>query len=125
MKTEKELITQWNYINKIDEINAEAVEGDKLTIIDGIFFLVQAKNGFNNVVCVRIESSETPLLKTFIKFRYWCEKEKLKYIRIEGDSHSYNILFRMKKTAPKSANFVIAKEESQEYGRNIYYVKTY
>ena len=41
-------IEEWNTIPKDSETDSIAIDGDLVTEIDGIAFLVQRKNNFNN-----------------------------------------------------------------------------
>lgn len=118
-------IKEWNNIPKDEETQVEAVEGDICTLIDGVAFLIQRKNDWNNVVCIRVSKSDKNILHTFNNFRAWCEKKKIQYIRVEGISHTYKMLYLALRLAPKTCNVVKADDESKEYGRHIYYVKTY
>ena len=119
-------IEEWNAIQKDEATDTPAIEGDLCTEIDGIVFLVQRKNNFNNIICKRIKEPTQSLLKTFNTFRQWLEENHLQYIRIEGiGKHTYRILTFMQKYAPKTSGINYAKEESAEYKRHIWYVKTY
>ena len=121
MKTE-----EWNAIPKDNETDANAVDGDLITEIDGVAFLVQRENDWNNVVCIRTRKPTQSLLKTFHTFRAFLQQNSIQYIRIEGGhSHTYNILKIMQKTAPKYCGLVKHEEQSKELNRIVYYVKTY
>ena len=126
MKTENLTIEEWNEIPKDDATDTRAIKGDMCVEIDGVAFLVQRRNNFNNVICVRIKPKTNSLLQTFNTFREWCQKEGLQYIRVEGaGKHTYKMLFLLLRLAPKEAGVVKAEEESKKYERNIYYVRTY
>ena len=121
-------IEEWNAIAKDEETDVEAVEGDICTIIDGVAFLIQRKNNWNNVVCIRVEPSKNSILQTFEKFRSFCEHNEIQYFRVEGQSHTYKMLYLVSRLGQKSGadcNVVFHKTESAEYDRHIYYVKAY
>lgn len=118
-------IEEWNAIEKDEETDAEAVDGDLCTVIDGVAFLVQRKENGNNVICKRIKQNTKPLIQTFETFRAFLQENEIQYIRIEGISHKYTMLELMRKTAPKDANYVLHREQSEETGHTVYYVKTY
>ena len=118
-------IEEWNAIPKDNETDSIAIDGDLVTEIDGIAFLVQRKNDFNNIVCKRIRSSKTPITYTFETFRAFLQENNIQYIRIEGISHKYTMLELLRKTAPKDANYIKHSEQSKETGHTVYYVKTY
>ena len=118
-------IEEWNAIEKDEETQAQAEEGDIVTVIDGVAFLIQRKNDFNNVVCKRIEESNTPITDTFITFRAFCVEHKVQYIRIEGISHKYRMLMLCLRKCPECVTVVLHKKQSEETGHTIWYVKTY
>ena len=119
-------IEEWNAIPKDKETDAAALENDLCTLIDGVAFLIQRKGNINNIICKRIEKSSEPLIKTFFKFRIFCKQNAIQYIRVEGgNTHTYNILKLMRKTAPSSCGLVKAEKESEELNKVVYYVKTY
>lgn len=124
MKTKT--IEWWNSLPKNEDVNSTAIEGDNVVLIDGVAFLIQRKNDFNNVVCFRVEESKNNLVSTFCKFREYCKENKLQYIRVEGiGSHTYKILFLVLRHAPKNAGIAYGEEESEQYKRHIWFVKTY
>ena len=119
-------IEEWNAIEKDSETDAIAIDGDLCTEIDGIAFLVQRKNDYNNIVCYRVKKSTQSLLKTFFAFRSFLEENHIQFIRVEGGhSHTYNILKIMQRTAPSSCGLIHHDEQSRELNRVVYYVKTY
>ena len=65
MKTKLLTIEQWNMIPKDEETQVEAVEGDTALLINGVAFLIQRKNNWNNVVCIRTAPQTQSILKTF------------------------------------------------------------
>ena len=121
-------IEEWNAIPKDEETQVIAVEGDLCTLIDGVAFLIQRKNDWNNVVCIRVEPSKTNIVKTFETFRAWCESQKIQYFRVEGISHTYKMLYlvcRMGRRNGAECDVIYHSTESAEYDRHIYYVKAY
>lgn len=126
MKTKLLTIEQWNMIPKDEETQVDAVEGDTALLINGVAFLIQRKNNWNNVVCIRLKPSKINIVQTFETFRAFCQKNDIQYLRIEGHGkHHYKMLNLLIKYAPEGAGVVYAEEESKEYESNIWYVKTY
>ena len=123
------LIEEWNKIPKDKETDVTAIEGDICTVIDGVAFLVQRTNDFNNVVCIRIAEPKQSILKTFCQFRAWCEQNKIQYFRVEGgNNHKYKLLYLVSREGQKqnkACNVVYDIDTSAEYNRYIYYVKAY
>ena len=124
MKTKS--IEWWNSLPKSEDVDSKAVEGDSVVLIDGIAFLIQRKNNFNNVICWKVKSSKRDLVTTFAAFRAWCEKQKIQYIRIEGiGKHQYKMLYLVLRRSPETTSIVYNEDESKEYDRHIWYVKVY
>ena len=124
MKTKS--IEWWNSLPKSEDVDSKAIEGDNVVLIDGIAFLVQRKNNFNNVVCWRVKNNKNNLVSVFCKFRKYCKNNKLQYIRVEGiGKHTYKILFLVLRHAPQDAGVIYSEEESEKYNRHIWFVKTY
>lgn len=83
----------WNNIPKVDEIDVEAVEGDIVEMVDGILFLLQTTNNYNNVVCKRVEPSTNNIIHSF--YRYCLilnDIHQIEYIRVEGRKGRYSFL---------------------------------
>lgn len=119
-------IEEWNVIPKDKDTNTIAEEGDVCTMIDGVAFLVQRKNDFNNVICIRTRPATQSLLKTFCTFRNWLEENKIQYIRIEGiGKHAYHIIALMRRYAPKTCDVIKNHKLSEQAHRHILFVKTY
>ena len=125
MKTKS--IDYWNNLKKSEDVNSKAVEGDNVVLINGIAFLIQRKNDFNNVICWKVKNSKKDLVTIFAAFRAWCEKQKIQYIRIEGiGKHQYKMLYLVLRRSPITSGVRYAEEESrQSDNRHIWYVKTY
>lgn len=121
-------IEEWNAITKDAETNVVAIDGDLCTEIDGVAFLIQRKNNWNNVVCIRTAPSNISIVRTFETFRAYCQKNDIQYFRVEGISHTYkmlNLVCRLGRKNGADCNVVFHKTESAEYDRHIWYVKSY
>lgn len=121
-------IEEWNAIPKDEETNVTAEEGDLCTYIDGIAFLIQRKNNWNNVVCIRLEPSKINIVQTFETFRAFCQKNDIQYFRVEGISHTYRMLYLVCRLGRKNGaecDVIYHATESAVYDRHIYYVKAY
>ena len=119
-------IEEWNAIEKDPNTDSLAIDGDLVTEIDGVAFLIQRKDEGNNVICKRIRPGTKTILQTFEEFRAFCQSNGVQYIRIEGaGKHKYTLLELMRKYAPKEANYVLHKQQTEETGNKVYYVKTY
>ena len=124
MKTKS--IEWWNSLPKSEDVDSKAIEGDNVVLIDGIAFLIQRKNNFNNVICWKVKSSKKDLVTTFSTFRAWCQKKKIQYIRVEGiGKHQYKMLYLVLRRSPETTSIVYNEDESKEYDRHIWYVKVY
>jgi len=128
MKIKQLTIDQWNMIPKDEETQTDAVEGDTALLINGVAFLIQRKNDWNNVVCIRLKPSKINIVRTFETFRAWCSDNQIQYFRVEGISHAYKMLYLVCRLGQKNGadcDVVFHKTESAEYDRHIYYVKAY
>jgi hypothetical protein len=128
MKTKLLTIKQWNIIPKDEETDVKAEEGDLCTLIGGVAFLIQRKNNWNNVVCIRLKPSKINIVQTFETFRAFCQKNDIQYFRVEGISHTYRMLYLVCRLGRKNGadfNVIYHPTESAEYDRHIYYVKAY
>ena len=121
-------IEDWNAIPKDEETNVTAAPEDLCTMIDGVAFLIQRKNNWNNVVCIRVEPSDVSIVQTFEKFRSYLEQNNIQFFRVEGISHTYRMLYLVCRLGRKNGadcNVIYHPTESAEYDRHIYYVKAY
>ena len=118
-------IEEWNAIPKDEETDVIAIDGDLVTEIDGVAFLIQRKGNGNNVVCKRVSPSTTSIVRTFRTFCLWCKENNVQYIRVEGATHKYRMLELVKRICDEGANYVLHKQQTQETGHTVYYVKTY
>ena len=124
MKTKS--IKWWNSLPKSEDVDSKAIEGDNVVLIDGIAFLIQRKNNFNNVICWKVKNSKKDLVTTFSTFRAWCQKKKIQYIRVEGiGKHQYKMLYLVLRRSPETTSIVYNEDESKEYDRHIWYIKNY
>ena len=124
MKTKS--IEWWNSLQKNEDTDVTAIEGDIVVLISGIAFLIQRQNDGNNVVCWKVKTTKKDLVSIFSTFRAFCQKNNIQYLRIEGHGkHHYKMLNLLIKYAPEGAGVVYAEEESKKYESNIWYVKTY
>lgn len=86
---------KWNVLEKPENINVLAEEGDIVENIDGVMFLLQTRNGYNNVVAFRVNDSDKHIIWTLYSYCILLfEKHHIKYIRIEGDEEKYSFLKR-------------------------------
>ena len=128
MKIRHLTLEEWNLIPKDEETQTDAVEGDTALLINGVAFLIQRKNDWNNVVCIRLKPSKVNIVRTFETFRAWCSDNKIQYFRVEGISHAYKMLYLVCRLGQKNGadcDVVFHPTESAEYDRHIYYVKAY
>jgi hypothetical protein len=125
MKIEEKTLDYWNTLVKDKETESKAIEGDTVVLIDGIAFLIQRENQCNNIVCIRVEKGSENVVRVFDVFRAFCAEKEIQYIRVEGNTHRYNMLFLVLRLAPVGVNVVKAEEESKRLNRNVFYVKTY
>ena len=124
MKTKS--IEWWNSLQKNEDTDVTAIEGDVVCYISGIAFLIQRKNDFNNVVCWKVKTTKKDLVSIFSTFRAFCQKNDIQYLRIEGHGkHHYKMLNLLYKYSPEGAGLVYAEKESEDKKRYIWYVKTY
>ena len=116
----------WNKIPKDEETDVLAEEGDLCTYIDGVAFLIQRKNNWNNVVCIRLKPSKINIVQTFETFRAFCQKNDIQYFRVEGISHTYRMLYLVCRLGRKNGADCDVRyhaTESEEYDRPIHDVK--
>ena len=88
-------VNVWNRIEKPENVNVVALEGDILEKLDGVLFLLQTQNDYNNVVAYRVEKSSESIIKTFLEYCLLLYNEhNIKYIRVEGDKNKYDFIKR-------------------------------
>lgn len=105
----------WNSLEKPDNINEEAVEGDILEKIDGVLFLLQTTNGYNNVIAYRVEPLKKLIIRTFLEYCMMIyDRYGIEFIRVEGDKGKYAFLKRIFKSKE------VVKDKSIK-SRDVYY----
>ena len=121
MKTKP--LTFWDNIPKDIETQAVAEEGDLITSIGGVAFLIQRRNDYNNIVCIRYKKSKMTFQRVIWHFVNFLKENKIQYIRVEGNERRYNFFLKL---APKM-NICCIKDiaESEELHRNVFYLKIY
>ena len=87
----------WNkYVDKSNnEINAEAKDGDIVIKHNGLLFLLQTKNGYNNVIIFRKDEDSTDTRLSILQIILTLYKDyNIFYIRVEGRNNRYNFFYR-------------------------------
>ena len=87
----------WNkYVDKNNnEINAEAKDGDIVIKHNGLLFLLQTKNGYNNVIIFRKDEDSTDTRLSILQIILTLYKDyNIFYIRVEGRNNRYNFFYR-------------------------------
>lgn len=113
----------WNLqLDDNTETNIIAEEDDLIFEIGGIFFLVQRKNKYNNIVCKRICSSKMTFKEVIKDFKKVMEDNGLQYIRVEGSTKRYKFLFKMLPELFDDVNILQDKDITE---RNVFYIKCY
>ena len=90
-------IDVWNkYVDKSNnEINAEAKDGDIVIKHNGLLFLLQTKNGYNNVIIFRKDEDSTDTRLSILQIILTLFKDyNIFYIRVEGRNNRYNFFYR-------------------------------
>lgn len=90
-------------------------ENDLAFVIDGYCFVIQTKNGFNNVIFAKFQDGKTTLRQVFSEFVGIIKEKDILFLRIEGKGNRYRFLPKM---FPKSS-FV----SETENGRTTFYIK--
>ena len=89
------MIDYWNNIEKPNNIDVEAIPGDIVEKIDGVLFLLQTENEYNNIVAYRVEKSNESIIKTLFEYCLLLYNEhNIKYVRIEGNKNKYAFIKR-------------------------------
>lgn len=90
-------IDVWNkYVDKNNnEISAEAKDGDIVIKHNGLLFLLQTKNGYNNVIIFRKDEDSTDTRLSILQIIQTLYKDyNIFYIRVEGRNNRYNFFYR-------------------------------
>ena len=108
-------IEYWNSLEKPENVSVEAVKGDIVEIVNGVAFLLQTTNGYNNIVSYRVEKSDKSIVWTLLEFcKILYSKYHIEYVRVEGDKGKYRFLDRL---FTKKA---VVKDDSVK-NRDVYY----
>ena len=89
-------IEYWNSLEKPENVSVEAVKGDIVEIVNGVAFLLQTTNGYNNIVSYRVEKNDKSIVWTLLEFcKILYSKYHIEYVRVEGDKGKYRFLDRL------------------------------
>ena len=89
-------IEYWNSLEKPENVSVEAVKGDIVEIVNGVAFLLQTTDGYNNIVSYRVEKSDKSIVWTLLEFcKILYSKYHIEYVRVEGDKGKYRFLDRL------------------------------
>lgn len=97
-------VEYWNSLEKPENVSVVAEEGDIVEVVNGIAFLLQTTDGYNNIVAYRVEKSDKIIVWTLLEFcKILYSKYHIEYVRVEGDKGKYKFLERLfnKKTVVK------------------------
>lgn len=88
-------IEYWNTLSKPENVNVVAEEGDIVEEINGVLFLLQTRNEYNNIVAFRVKPDDHFVVWTLFEYcMLLYNKYKIKYVRVEGDKGKYRFLKR-------------------------------
>lgn len=108
-------IEYWNSLEKPENVSVAAEEGDIVEIVNGVAFLLQTTNEYNNIVAYRIEKSDKSIVWTLLEFcKILYSKYHIEYVRVEGDKGKYRFLDRL------FTKKVVVKDDSVK-NRDVYY----
>lgn len=108
-------IEDWNTLEKPDNINVVAEECDIVEKVNGVLYLLQTRNGYNNIVAYRVEESDKFIVWTLYEYCILIhDKYGIDYVRVEGDKGKYKFL-------EKAFNRNIVRKDKQEKVRDVYY----
>ena len=86
----------WNSLEKPENVSVVAEEGDIVEIINGVAFLLQTKDEYNNIVAYRVEKNDKSIVWTLLEFcKILYSKYYIEYVRVEGDKGKYSFLERL------------------------------
>lgn len=89
-------IEYWNSLEKPENVSVAAVEGDIVEVINGVAFLLQTTDEYNNIVAYRVEKSDKSIVWTLLEFcKILYSKYHIEYVRVEGDKGKYRFLERL------------------------------
>lgn len=108
-------IEYWNSLEKPENVSVEAVEGDIVEIVNGVAFLLQTTDEYNNIVAYRIEKNNKSIVWTLLEFcKILYSKYHIEYVRVEGDKGKYRFLERL------FTKKIVVKDDSVK-NRDVYY----
>lgn len=108
-------INEWNNIVKPNNVDVVAKQGDIVEKVNGVLFLLQTENEYNNVVAYRVEKNDKIIIWTLYEYCVKLFKDYgIEYIRVEGDKNKYNFI---KNTFTKKE----AVKDKKEKSRDVYY----
>lgn len=89
----------WNKIEKPEECDCQAVEGDIVDYIDGLYCLCQCERDdvkdCNNIVVFSKDDSDVRHIKAMFKFIIELYDKGIRYIRVEGSKDRYKIMKKL------------------------------
>lgn len=89
-------IEYWNSLEKPENVSVAAEEGDIVEIVNGVAFLLQTTNEYNNIVAYRVEKNDKSIVWTLLEFcKILYSKYHIEYVRVEGDKGKYRFLERL------------------------------
>ena len=110
------IIQDWNNIEKPDKVNVVAEPGDIVEEVNGVIFLTQTRNGYNNIVAYRIKPDDHFIVWTLYEYCILLhDKYGIDFVRVEGDKGKYKFLERAFTTKE-------VRKDQQEKERDVYYV---
>lgn len=108
-------IQDWNNIAKPYNVNVAAEPGDIVESVNGVLYLLQTKNGYNNIVAYRTEPSDKNIIWTLFEYCILMhDKHHIDYVRVEGDKGKYKFLERF-------FNKKSVRKDTREKERDVYY----
>lgn len=108
-------IEDWNRLEKPDNIDVVAEEGDIVEKVNGVLYLLQTRNGYNNIVAYRVEESDKFIVWTLYEYCILLQdKYHIDYVRVEGDKGKYRFL-------EKAFSRKEVRKDKQEKARDVYY----
>ena len=109
------IIQDWNNLEKPDNVNVVAEPGDIVEEVNGILFLLQTRNDYNNIVAYRVEKSDKFIVWTLYEYCILLyDKYGIDFVRVEGDKGKYKFLERAFTTKE-------VRKDKQEKERDVYY----
>lgn len=115
----------WNGLLKINfETEVEAEEGDLVFEADGVVFLIQRKDDFNNVVAQRLTHTKSSFQEVVRLFINVMREQQIQYIRVQGNRKRYMFLLKMLPRLFGDTVGILKSDESDDL-RNIFYIKCY